>query len=81
MKKKAEPDATFLQLEQARQLLELGHHGAALNLALDALMRELHNLRDSLAALKTLTLLAPGPSKEPPPASAPRPVEKPRNLH
>ena len=82
MKRKSEPDSTFLQMEQARQLLELGHHGEALNLALDALMQELHNLRDSLAALKILALAAPAPFQESPLATfGGRPGEKSRLLH
>jgi hypothetical protein len=81
MKSKSEPDSTFGQLEQARQLLDLGHHGEALNLALDALMQELHNLQESLASLKTLALADPVPLKESPqPSSMGRPGETPR-LH
>jgi hypothetical protein len=83
MKDKSGPNSTFLQLEQARQLLDLGHHREALTLALEALLQELHHLRASLASLKNLTQPPPeAPRQEPqPPPPGRLPGEKPRILH
>jgi len=83
MKDKSGPNSTFLQLEQARQLLELGHHREALTLALEALLQELHHLRASLESLKNLTQPPPeAPRQEPQPSTPGRlPGVKPRILH
>jgi hypothetical protein len=83
MKDKSGPKSTFLQLEQARQLLDLGHHRDALTLALEALLQELYHLRASLESLKNLTQPQPEASrKEPQPAHPGRlPGAKPRILH
>ena len=83
MKDKSGPDSTFLQLEQARQLLDLGHHQEALTLALEALLQELHYLRASLVALKNLAQPEPEASREELTASplGRLPGAKPRILH
>ena len=83
MKDKSGPNSTFLQMEQARQLLDLGHHREALTLALEALLQELHHLRASLVSLKNLTQPSPeAPRQEPrPPLPGRLPGEKPRILH
>jgi hypothetical protein len=69
MTKKSDPDSTLLQMEQARQLLDLGHMGEAMQLVLDALNQELQHLRESLEALKTLALAAPASLEESPQAT------------
>jgi hypothetical protein len=59
MTEKFHPDSTLLQMEQARQLLDLGQVGEAMQLVLDVLNQELQHLRVSLEALKTQALGAP----------------------
>ena len=82
MKEKPGPDSIFLQMKQARQLLELGHHREALTLALDALLQELYNLRESLAALNDLSQPEPEPRRERPHLTLCRlPGDKPRTVH
>jgi hypothetical protein len=83
LKDKSGPNSTFLQLEQARQLLDLGHHREALTLALAALLQELHHLRASLESLKNLAQPQPEASREEPQASplGRLPGAKPRILH
>jgi hypothetical protein len=56
MSRKSPPDSSRSQMEQARQLLDLGHLGAAMQLVLDVLNQELQHLRVSLEALKTQAL-------------------------
>jgi hypothetical protein len=56
MTEKFHPDSTLLQMEQARQLLDLGQVGEAMQLVLDVLNQELQHLRVSLEALKTQAL-------------------------
>jgi len=72
-----------LQLEQARQLLDLGHHREALTMALEALLQELHHLRASLESLKNLAQPQPEASREELTASplSRLPGAKPRILH
>jgi hypothetical protein len=72
-----------LQLEQARQLLDLGHHREALTMALEALLQELHHLRASLESLKNLAQPKPEASREELTASplGRLPEPKPRILH
>jgi hypothetical protein len=65
MKEKPGPDPTFLQIQQARQLLDHGHHRQALALALDALLQELYQLRDSLEGLKNSGRSDPETPEEP----------------
>jgi hypothetical protein len=83
MEDQAKPKSTSLQMEQARQLLELGHHQEALALALDALLRELHNLRKSLKALEETVQADPPDTAEKEEQPAPYWVlePKPRRLH
>ena len=54
MEKKFTVNPNLLQLEQARQLLDLGHPREALSLAVDVLMEELHHLRESMVSLQNL---------------------------
>jgi hypothetical protein len=56
MTKQSHSDSTLLQMEQARQLLDLGHVGEAMQLVLEVLNQELQHLRVSLEALKTQAL-------------------------
>jgi hypothetical protein len=82
LKDRSGPDSTCLQLEQARQLLDLGHHREALTLALEALLQELHHLRASLVSLRNLAQPQPEAPREEPQASLPgRLGAKPRLLH
>jgi hypothetical protein len=70
MKNKSGDPASFLKMEQARSLLDQGRYQESLMLALEALLQELENLRDSLLALRTGTRSewsAPALQEEPPP--------------
>jgi hypothetical protein len=58
MTKQSHSDSTLLQMEQARQLLDLGHVGEAMQLVLEVLNQELQHLRVSLEALKNQALAA-----------------------
>lgn len=51
MKDKKGPDLT-LQVKEAKQLMDLGHVREALVLVMDALWRELDQLRDTLRAVQ-----------------------------
>jgi hypothetical protein len=55
MKDKANTPQSFVKMEEARRLMDQGHYQESLVLALDALLQELDNLRDSLLALQTVT--------------------------
>lgn len=46
-----------VKMDQARQLLEQGRHQESLLLALEVLLEELNNLRESLLALQMVTRL------------------------
>ena len=52
MKDKLEGPDVHLQVEQAKQLLDLGHVREALVLVMDALWQELNHLRDTLRAIQ-----------------------------
>lgn len=60
-----------VKMDQARRMMEQGQHRESLLLALEVLLQELNNLRESLIALQLLTRLemaAPAaPTKEEPP--------------
>jgi hypothetical protein len=87
MKDKANTPQSFVKMEEARRLMDQGHYQESLILALDALLQELDNLRDSLLALQTVTRseapAAAAPAREEPPHSEPYwlPAVKPRVLH
>ena len=55
MKDKANTPQSFVKMEEARRIMDLGHYQESLILALDALLQELDNLRSSLLALQNLT--------------------------
>jgi hypothetical protein len=72
MRDKSDNPASFIQMEQARSLQDQGRYQESLMLALEALLQELENLRDSLLSLRTGTRSewpAPAPAlqEEPPP--------------
>jgi hypothetical protein len=76
-----------VKMEQARRLMEMGQHRESLLLALEVLLDELNNLRESLIGIQMLTRLelqasAPPAQEEP---SEPEfhwlPPVKPRILH
>jgi hypothetical protein len=60
-----------VKMDQARKLMEQGQHRESLLLALDVLLQELNNLRESLLALQMVTRLETAtpatPIKEEPP--------------
>ena len=47
----------MVKMEQARRLMEQGHYRESLLLALEVLLQELNNLRESLLALQKLSRL------------------------
>ncbi len=71
MKDQSAAPPGMVKMDQARRLMEQGQHRESLLLALEVLLQELNNLRESLIALQTLTRseTAPpaAPSKEEPP--------------
>ena len=52
---KANNPQSFVKMEEARRLMDQGHYQESLILALDGLLQELDNLRESLLALQTVT--------------------------
>ncbi len=84
MMSKPGPDST-LQMEQARQLLELGHTREALFLMMDALLRELDYLREVILLLRDSVLQPPEDAESVEPEPAPLefywPEPKARTLH
>jgi hypothetical protein len=87
MRPKTDTPSIFVKMEQARKLMDDGYHEESLVLALEVLLQELDNLRESLLALQRLTgseLLAATPNipEEPPqPDVYWLPAPKPRVLH
>jgi len=87
MKDKANTPQSFVKMEEARRLIDQGLYQESLVLALDALLQELDNLRDSLLALQTVTrseLPAATPvtwEEQPHPEPYWLPAVKPRVLH
>jgi hypothetical protein len=87
MRDKSDNPASFIKMEQARSLQDQGRYQESLMLALEALLQELENLRDSLLSLRTGTRSewsapASGLQEElPPPEPFWLPVVKPRVLH
>ena len=78
---------SIMKMKQARRLMEQGQHQESLLLALDVLLQELNNLRESLIALQLLTRLELK-SSDPPVENEPAqpdlfwlPPVKPRVLH
>jgi hypothetical protein len=55
MKGKANTPQSFIKMEEARRLMDRGQCQESLVLALDALLQELENLRNSLLALQNAT--------------------------
>jgi hypothetical protein len=60
-----------VKMDQARRLMEQGQHRKSLLLALEVLLEELNNLKESLIALQMMTRLEveprPAPVREEPP--------------
>ena len=87
MKDKSDTPPSFIKMEQARKLMDQGHHHESLVLALEVLLQELDSLRDSLLALQMATRLeypvfTPDIPEEPPhPDHYWLPTVKPRVLH
>ena len=87
MKDKVNDPQSFVKMEEARRLMDLGYYQESLVLALDALVQELDNLRSSLLALQTVTrpeLSAPVPAPREEhlyPDTYWLPAVKPRILH
>jgi hypothetical protein len=87
MKDNGNTPRSFAKMEEARRLIDHGHYQESLVLALDMLLSELDNLRNSLQALQTVTrsaLPATTPvsgEEEPHPEPHWLPVVKPRVLH
>jgi hypothetical protein len=86
MKDKGNTPGSFVKMEEARRLMDQGHHQESLALAMEALLQELDNLRSSLLAFQTATRSelagAAGPAREEPPRLEPfwLPAAKPRIL-
>ncbi len=76
-----------VKMDQARRLMEQGQHRESLLLALEVLLQELNNLRESLIALQIVTRLekatpaAPIKEEPPQPDFFWLPPLKPRVLH
>ncbi|MGA9753766.1 MAG: hypothetical protein WBV23_01340 [Desulfobaccales bacterium] len=87
MKDKSDTPPSFLKMEQARKLMDQGHHHESLVLALEVLLQELDSLRDSLLALQMATrseyqTFTPDiPEEHPQPDHYWLPAVKPRVLH
>ncbi|MBM4301541.1 MAG: hypothetical protein FJ121_08410 [Deltaproteobacteria bacterium] len=87
MKDKANTPQGFIEMEEARRLMDQGHYQESLILALDVLLQELDSLRSSLLALQTVTLaeLPASPllarEEQPHPEPCWLPAVKPRVLH
>ncbi len=87
MKDKASDPQSFVKMEEARRLMDQGYYQESLIVALDALLQELDNLRNSLLALQTVTRseLSPGApqarDEQPYPEPYWLPAVKPRVLH
>jgi hypothetical protein len=87
MKGKANTPQSFIKMEEARRMMDQGQCQESLVLALDALLQELDNLRNSLLALQNVTrselLAANAPPREEQPHLEPYwlPPVKPRVLH
>jgi hypothetical protein len=65
MKEQSANTSGKVKMDQARRLMEQGQHRESLLLALEVLLEELNNLRESLLALQMVTRL----EAEPRPAS------------
>ncbi len=66
MKNQSGTTPGLIRIDQARQLMEKGQYRESLLLALEVLLQELNNLRESLIALQMVTRLeseAPDPPK------------------
>jgi len=87
MKVKANTPQSFVKMEEARRMMDQGQFQESLVLALEALIQELNNLRNSLLALQNLTRAevpaASDPVREEQPHLEPYwlPAVKPRVLH
>jgi hypothetical protein len=60
----------MMKMDKARELMEEGQYGESMLLALEVLLQELNNLRESLIALQMVTRLElepAGPAPEEPP--------------
>ena len=55
MKVKANTPQSFIKMEEARRMMDQGQYQESLVLALEALLQELDNLRNSLLALQNAT--------------------------
>jgi hypothetical protein len=55
MKGKANTPQSFVKMEEARRMMDQGQYQESLVLALEALLQELDNLRNSLLALQNAT--------------------------
>jgi hypothetical protein len=87
MKGKANTPQSFIKMEEARRMMDRGQYQESLVLALEALLQELDNLRNSLLALQNAArteLPAANPTvREEQPHLDPYwlPAVKPRVLH
>jgi hypothetical protein len=87
MKDKANTPQSFIKMEEARRMMDQGQYQESLVLALQALLQELDNLRNSLLALQAATRselpATNAPAWEEQPQLEPYwlPAVKPRVLH
>lgn len=73
-----EPSANtpgMVKMDQARRLMEQGQHRQSLLLALEVLLDELNNLKESLIALQMVTRLEVEPSRAPVREEPPQPPD------
>ena len=73
MKDQSTMSAALEKMEEARRLMEQGQHRESVLLALDVLLQELNNLRESLIGLQMIVQIELKPAAPPSPAEAPEP--------
>ena len=70
MKDQSATTPGMVKMDQARRLMEQGQHRESLLLALEVLLQELNNLRESLIGLQMVTRLEMEPLRRPHPGKS-----------
>ncbi len=87
MKDQSTDSPGMVKMEQARRLMEKGQHRESLLLALEVLLDELNNLKESLIGIQMITRMElqatapPAPEEPAQPEFHWLPPVKPRTLH